>query len=149
MAQSYSLLFLIICVVQGFVPSKLTINSNQLEKLYLSSSPNDLPPPSDDDYEGDVDWDAEWKKVVSNQNQPEQRPGKDFYKSEAEIAVTKVVNKAAEKVSDASKQIPTIRVQGDLTSDWRFWIGILAIISVATAVLSAPPQTSVQDSYFI
>jgi hypothetical protein len=39
------------------------------------------------DYTGSVDWDAEWKKVVKNQDRiARDRPGKDFYKSEAEIA---------------------------------------------------------------
>jgi hypothetical protein len=40
------------------------------------------------DYTGSVDWDAEWKKVVKNQDamNTRDRPGKDFYKSEAEIA---------------------------------------------------------------
>ena len=39
------------------------------------------------DYTGSVDWDAEWKKVVRNKEKlsSNERPGKDFYKSEAEI----------------------------------------------------------------
>lgn len=40
-----------------------------------------------DDYTGKVDWDAEWKKVAKNNDQLRtNRPGKDFYKSDAEIA---------------------------------------------------------------
>ena len=36
---------------------------------------------------GSVDWDAEWQKVVKDQDQPSKRPGK--YKSQAEIAASK------------------------------------------------------------
>jgi hypothetical protein len=40
------------------------------------------------EYTGSVDWDAEWKKVMKNKDSISSmdRPGKDFYKSEAEIA---------------------------------------------------------------
>jgi hypothetical protein len=45
------------------------------------------PEESSVDYTGSVDWDAEWKKVVRNKDKTSQgRPGKDFYKSDAEIA---------------------------------------------------------------
>jgi hypothetical protein len=41
----------------------------------------------DAEYSGSVDWDAEWKKVVKNKDAIlEKAPGKDFYKSDAEIA---------------------------------------------------------------
>ena len=114
----------------------------------LSTSP-DIPPGDDDDYKGTIDWDAEWKKVVENKSQPKQRPGQGYYKSDAEIAVTKVVNKASQKAVDASKNFPRIRVNGDLSRDWRVWIGILVIISVLTSVLTAPPQVDTQSSYYI
>ena len=44
-----------------------------------------------------VTWigDAEWKKVVESKAKKE-RPGKDFYKSDAEIAAIKAANKAQE-----------------------------------------------------
>jgi hypothetical protein len=115
----------------------------------LSTSPDDIPPGDDDDYKGTIDWDAEWKKVVENKSQPKQRPGQGYYKSEAEIAVTKVVNKASQKAVDASKNFPRIRLNGDLSRDWRVWIGILVIISVLTSVLTAPPQVDMQSSYYI
>ena len=35
---------------------------------------------------GSVDWDAEWQKVVKDQDQPSKRPGK--YKTQAEIAAS-------------------------------------------------------------
>jgi hypothetical protein len=40
------------------------------------------------EYTGAVDWDAEWKKVVKEGGirTTKPRPGKEFYKSEAEIA---------------------------------------------------------------
>jgi hypothetical protein len=50
---------------------------------------SDFPPEETAEYTGSVDWDAEWKKVVKNggvASNSGDRPGKDFYKSEAEIA---------------------------------------------------------------
>ena len=39
------------------------------------------------DYTGSVDWDAEWKKVMKDKDTlSKNRPGQDFYKSDAEIA---------------------------------------------------------------
>jgi hypothetical protein len=38
------------------------------------------------EYTGTVDWDAEWKKVSQDKDFLKNRPGSDFYKSEAEIA---------------------------------------------------------------
>ena len=54
-------------------------------------------------YEGSVDWDAEWKKVVEDRDQPAERPGK--YKSQAEIAAIKTTNKVAKNVFDASQEV--------------------------------------------
>ena len=54
-------------------------------------------------YEGSVDWDAEWKKVVEDRDQPAERPGK--YKSQAEIAAIKTTNKVAKNVFDASQDM--------------------------------------------
>lgn len=54
----------------------------------IRSSNSDFPPDEDTvEYTGSVDWDAEWKKVVKNGGVASgERPGKEFYKSEAEIA---------------------------------------------------------------
>jgi len=72
-------------------------------------------------FEGSVDWDAEWKKVVEKRDQPDQRPGK--YKSQVEIAAIKTTNKVAKNVYDASREMkeslpkpPSIR---SLQGDWR------------------------------
>ena len=55
------------------------------ENLYSDFAlPDDIPSPSVG--ETSVDWDAEWKKVVQKKENKIERPGKDFYKSEAEIA---------------------------------------------------------------
>jgi hypothetical protein len=53
-----------------------------------SSVNSDFPPEEETaEYKGTVDWDAEWKKVVKNGGTTKaDRPGKEFYKSEAEIA---------------------------------------------------------------
>lgn len=117
--------------------------------VQLRSSPNeDFPPPREE--EVSVDWDAEWKKVVANKDQPKQRPGKDFYKSDAEIVVTTTINRSIETVQKqaAKIDIPSINT-ATLTNDWRFWIAILAFVSVVTAVLSAPPQMPMEETYYI
>ena len=129
---------LLILAVSGFAPPS---PARATTKNLLRSSPNnneDFPPPPEDD-NATVDWDAEWKKVVANKEQPDKRPGQDFYKSDAEISVTKTVNQGIEKAQkEAAKlDIPSVNMAG-LTSDWRFWIGIIAVISVGTALLSAP-----------
>mmetsp|Transcript_21094 Transcript_21094/g.50906 ORF Transcript_21094/g.50906 Transcript_21094/m.50906 type:complete len:182 (-) Transcript_21094:326-871(-) len=104
-----------------------------------------------DQYEGSVDWDAEWKKVVDDRDQPSQRPGN--YKSPAEIAAIKATNKVAKNVFDASQDMksnlpsaPSIR---SLQGDWRFWIGILVILSFGLSILSATSSTPVNDSFYI
>mmetsp|Transcript_17226 Transcript_17226/g.23689 ORF Transcript_17226/g.23689 Transcript_17226/m.23689 type:complete len:169 (-) Transcript_17226:461-967(-) len=109
-----------------------------------------------DDYESDIDWDAEWKKVVENKDQPSTRPGKDFYKSETEIKVIQATNKAVEGAQQQIKQVqkkvviqpPNIR---SLQGDWKFWIAILAIISVGTSLIAASGQTQTytNDSFYI
>ena len=105
-----------------------------------------------DSYEGSVDWDAEWKKVVENRDQPSQRPGN--YKSPVEISVIKATNKVAKNVFDASKDmkanmlsVPSIR---SLQGDWRFWIGMLLIVSFGLSILSVSSSTtSANESFYI
>ena len=98
--------------------------------------------PPAEEYTGSVDWDEEWKKVVKNEGKLDtgkERPGSTYYKSEAEIAAIKAANAATKKVSEAtssvSKVIPDIR---SLSGDWKFWIALLAILSIGVSVLSAP-----------
>jgi len=102
-------------------------------------------------YEGSVDWDDEWKKVVQNRDQPEERPGK--YKSQAEIATIKATNKVAKNVYEASQEakakLPTAPSIRSLQGDWRFWIGILLIVSFGLSVLSATSQVPTNDSFYI
>lgn len=80
-----------------------------------SDSP-DFPPEEDLSYSSSVDWDAEWKKVVRNKSQPIERPGKDFYKSEAEIAAIRAANLAARQAQNAASNLPSWR---SLKGDWK------------------------------
>lgn len=64
--------------------------------LHASENPDKEEEIVGESYEGSVDWDAEWKKVVEDRDQPAQRPGN--YKSQAEIGAIKATNKVA-KVS--------------------------------------------------
>eukprot|EP00568_Trieres_chinensis_P006668 CAMPEP_0183294236 /NCGR_PEP_ID=MMETSP0160_2-20130417/2651_1 /TAXON_ID=2839 ORGANISM="Odontella Sinensis, Strain Grunow 1884" /NCGR_SAMPLE_ID=MMETSP0160_2 /ASSEMBLY_ACC=CAM_ASM_000250 /LENGTH=165 /DNA_ID=CAMNT_0025455517 /DNA_START=192 /DNA_END=689 /DNA_ORIENTATION=- len=96
------------------------------------------------EYSGDIDWDAEWKKVVAEKEKGVERPGKDFYKSDAERATIKSVNKVAEGVVKARDSLPQFETPNvrSLQGDWKFWIGILVVISVGTSLLSAAGQST-------
>ena len=74
----------------------------------------------DEEYSGDIDWDGEWAKVVKEADKKE-RPGKDFYKSDAERATIKAVNKAAEQVAKVKVQAPSFKPPPirSLQGDWR------------------------------
>ncbi len=102
-------------------------------------------------FESSVDWDAEWKKVVKNQDQPAERPGN--YKTPAEIAATKQINKVAKNVFDASQEMkskmPEAPSMRSLQGDWRFWIGILVIVSFGLSILSATSTQQVNESFYI
>jgi hypothetical protein len=73
------------------------------------------------DYKGTVDWDAEWKKVVSEKSQSVDRPGKDFYKTEAEIATIRAGNKAREQALKAASNIPSVQMPtwDSVKGDWK------------------------------
>ena len=133
--------------------------------LSLSAAPPPPPPSSDDDfppeeqiseYTGSVDWDAEWKRVVkSGATAEKDRPGKGYYKSEAEIAAIRTANKATEQVNKVASSIPSVPSWNQLKGDWRFWIGVLAVISVLTSLVAAAgspqplPTNSSPDSFYI
>mmetsp|Transcript_20830 Transcript_20830/g.26911 ORF Transcript_20830/g.26911 Transcript_20830/m.26911 type:complete len:176 (-) Transcript_20830:354-881(-) len=112
----------------------------------------------DDDSKGaTVDWDAEWKKVMREQNAGNARDRPDGgYKTEAEVAAIRAANKATEQINRAASVIPEIPPWSSLKGDWRFWIGILAFLSIGTSLLTAsamnmnPPQPISSDgSYYI
>ena len=118
---------------------------------------SDLPPEESAEYTGSVDWDAEWKKVVANEGKLEggkERPGQGYYRSEAEIQAIKAANAASEKITKAgssvSNALPDFR---SLSGDWRFWIAVLALVSVGLSLLTAPSNvvsSGLQgDSYYI
>jgi len=91
-------------------------------------------------YDGDIDWDAEWKKVVKNQGQPEERPGNDFYKNEVEKALektTKAVQEQISKIPNVKVDMPKPCVHMSLTGDAKLWFAIIAIVSIGSAVIGA------------
>jgi len=133
-----------------------TFQSRQMRALFLVKENDDFPPDESADYSGNVDWDAEWKKVVAKDGKldsGQERPGKDFYKSEAEIAAIKAANTATKKVSEAGSTVgdilPDVR---SLSGDWRFWIAVLALVSVGLSLLSAPSDINTGlsgDSFYV
>lgn len=162
------LLVVAICVTMtsGFVQptSPLTKSSPAVTQgrspaLFVTSGggDDDFPPDESTEYSGSVDWDAEWKKVVEKDGKLDggaERPGKDFYKSEAEIAAIKAANTATKKVSEAGSSITnSLPDFGSLSGDWRFWIAILALVSVGLSLLTAPSPDITrglsEDSFYV
>lgn len=136
---------------QSIAPSRSLACSNRMDTMRaVINEENDFPPEEDSSYESSVDWDSEWKKVVQSEGKMssgDARPGQDFYKSEAEIAAIKAANKAAAKASEVTSSVTDNLPQlSSFTGDWKFWIAILAIVSIGLSVLTAPPQTG---SYYI
>lgn len=120
----------LLSAVSGFAPAKgpCTIakwshpSVSRLQRFVKAGG--DFPPEEEaEEYTGEVDWDAEWKKVVASDGKlksGQDRPGKDFYKSEAEIAAIKAANRATEKALEAGSSIRnSVPDMGSLTSDWK------------------------------
>jgi len=104
-----------------------------------------------DSYEGDIDWDAEWKKVVEKREQPSNRPGKDFYKNDVERALLQTSKSTAEQIKKVKIVKPDINIRS-LQGDAKFWIAILAIISVGFSLISAAGVSTYansNDSFYI
>lgn len=84
----------------------------------------------DEEYTGSIDWDAEWKKVMEQEKKGGvDRPGKDFYKSDAELAAIRAANRASTEVEKIGKKLPSAPDMNirSLSGDWRvsyssFWV---------------------------
>lgn len=132
-------------------PLTIQFSESPTPKGDSSSTPNSEEEIIGESFESSVDWDAEWKKVVQNQDQPAQRPGS--YKTQAEIAAIKATNKVAKNVFDASQEMkskmPAAPNMMSLQGDWRFWIGIMVIVSFGLSILSATSTQQVNESFYI
>eukprot|EP00956_Cyclotella_meneghiniana_P035516 scaffold115566_cov55-Cyclotella_meneghiniana.AAC.8 len=109
-----------------------------------------------------IDWDAEWKKVLENKDQPSSNGSRlkgNDEKSELEMRASAMKKKAeravARNVFDASEsmkrgvvdRMPSWR---SLQGDWKFWIGIIVVISFGLSILSVSgPTTSANESFYI
>jgi hypothetical protein len=128
----------------AFAPYSRTQRSNHaLSRVFGTASPDgprpndsnsDFPPEEDSAaYKGDIDWDGEWKKVVAKQNMPQKRPGKDFYKSDAEIAAIRAANLATEQANKVASNIPQVPEWRSLQGDWK----VSEFFSVDAALFSS------------
>ena len=103
--------------------SSSSSSSSSRISMIKTDQGDDFPPDESGDYEGSIDWDSEWKKVVANEGKLEggqERPGKDFYKSEAEVAAIKAANKAAMKATEVSTNVSNSLPQfNSFTGDWK------------------------------
>jgi len=98
------------------------------------------------------DWDEDWKRVVRGEIKPVEKglaPPSE---------VEKVVLKAKKKAKEIQSSLPKVQParQGrvgfaDKDKDWKFWVGILAVLSIGTSVLSSSNggfiDPSMVDSY--
>ena len=126
----------------SFAPRQLqtatTPHSVVKSRLLLAKIPND----DDDDFAGipreeltgdnsKTDWDAEWQKVVQNRDQPVERPGKDYYKTEAEIAAIKTANRATKVVRRvASDRVSSVPSWDSLKGDWKVRACVVCVLCV-------------------
>jgi len=117
---------------------------------------------SDDDDDDDtatsnegVDWDSEWQKVVKNKDQPGKRPsgGKADVrvegKSEVQISVEEALIEARSKIPKISiESLPTFR---SLDGDFKFWIGVLIVVSIGLSLLQGAGISSTynNDSFLL
>jgi len=99
------------------------------------------------DNSSDIDWDAEWKKVVEDKKKGNDisRPGQEFYKNDVQRAAAKASRQATEQISKVKIVKPDINMRM-LQGDAKFWIAILAVISVGLALATAPDMGTIQNS---
>jgi len=79
----------------------------------------DFPAEEETSDETTVDWDAEWKKVVANKDRPIERPGKDYYKTEAELAAIRAANEASKRAQKMTENLPQMPSWLSLQSNWK------------------------------
>ena len=77
-------------------------------------------------FSSEVDWDAEWKKVMDDQRlcKKAERPGAGFYKTEAEIKAIQAANKAAQQARQVQASLPSWQM---LKGDWKVGLRIRGI----------------------
>lgn len=144
-AVSFSFVKLSVDTVQLSPPShthqRCHSRRNKITSLFSENNNDNDEFSVGETYDGDVDWDSEWKKVVQNQDQPSERPGKDFYKNDVEKAIGKTAKAAQEQISKIPKvkvDMPSQpRVPMSLSGDAKLWLAIIAIVSIGSAVIGA------------
>jgi len=134
--------------VSSFVQRR---RNQQLYSFYNSDDDDDDTATSN---EG-VDWDSEWQKVVKNKDQPDKRPsgGKADVrvegKSEVQISVEEALIEARSKIPKISiESLPTFR---SLDGDFKFWIGVLIVVSIGLSLLQGAGVSSTynNDSFLL
>ena len=100
---------------------------NRIEIRWCLSTPTllravekneDFPPPKDDEYTGDIDWDEEWKKVVKGEGQPRARPSGDP-KSELERKALAAQRQAEETMFKMKSTARRSLNFNSLKGDWK------------------------------
>lgn len=116
---------LLVVAVSGFQPSHNFVRPTSVRRTGPHTKLKEKGGPEfevgEEEYSGDIDWDGEWAKVVKESDSKTDRPGKDFYKSDAERATIKAANKVAEQVANVKVQAPSFKPPPirSLQGDWR------------------------------
>ncbi len=105
-------------------------------------------PPTGDDFDSvpggdsnssEIDWDAEWKKVVEDKKKGTDisRPGQEFYKNDVQRAAAKASRQASEQISKVKIVKPDINMrmlQGDAKVS-EFGI-VIVIVHVSCTIIN-------------
>jgi len=101
--------------------------------------------------ESTIDWDGEWKQVLENQDSSVTRdPGRtawtDADRAKHKVTIAAMDAKIAAKKATNSLQIPSV---DSLTGDWRFWLGLIALISFGSAFIGTVGQDNYGEQAFM
>jgi len=101
--------------------------------------------------ESTIDWDSEWKQVLENQGSSVTRdPGRaawtDADRAKHKVTIAAMDAKIAAKKATNSLSLPSV---DSLTGDWRFWLGIIALLSFGSAFIGTIGQDNYGEQAFM
>eukprot|EP00587_Corethron_hystrix_P012052 CAMPEP_0113302014 /NCGR_PEP_ID=MMETSP0010_2-20120614/3001_1 /TAXON_ID=216773 ORGANISM="Corethron hystrix, Strain 308" /NCGR_SAMPLE_ID=MMETSP0010_2 /ASSEMBLY_ACC=CAM_ASM_000155 /LENGTH=120 /DNA_ID=CAMNT_0000155729 /DNA_START=274 /DNA_END=636 /DNA_ORIENTATION=+ /assembly_acc=CAM_ASM_000155 len=101
--------------------------------------------------ESSIDWDSEWKKVLNDEGQPVQRePGRAAWNEGDRLKQkVKLATLDATILATKAKKSATSLNASALTSDWKFWVGIIALLSFGSAFIGTMGQEAYTDDSFM
>jgi len=120
-------------------------------EILLSAVNDDSPRSSEFEESGStIDWDSEWKKVVleDESSAVSREPGRAAW-TDADRAKHKVTIVAMDAKIAAGKVTKSMPSVDSLTGDWRFWLGVIAVISFGSAFIGSVGQGRYPEEAFM